>query len=218
MEAERTARLDCLAVVDDDELLARIREVFDAWHLRFERVDQATALARVGHGDCRVVVIERHLGLRIYLERLRAAGAVPVVLGASGADVTPDIECVARPSELVASVFRAQAFQEDAQPGTALDHHHPAVPLPDPAQRREIDHPLEAEMPGFQHLADAGVEFVIGDHHQAVQPGCRRRLHVRSRSLRQPDLDRPGAIFIVEQDVALGVAHHVGNARVLDLE
>ena len=108
MAAQPTARLDCLTVVADEELHARMQEVLDAWNLRSERVNEATALQRVSLGHCRVVVTERRLGLRLYLERLRAVGAVPVVLGGPGPDVSADIECVARPSELVASVFRAQ--------------------------------------------------------------------------------------------------------------
>ena len=108
MDSRLTARLDCLTVVADEELHARIQEVLDAWHLRSERVNDETALQRVSAGHCRVVVTERRLGLRLSLERLRAAGAVPVVLGAAGPDVSADIECVERPSGLVASVFRAQ--------------------------------------------------------------------------------------------------------------
>ncbi|MDP1829627.1 MAG: ATP-binding protein [Archangium sp.] len=119
MEAERTARLDCLEVVADEELHARIGEVFGAWHLRSERVDELTALRRVGQGHCRVVVTERRPGLRLYLERLRAAGAVPVVLGLPGPDITAEIECVARPSELIASVFRAQGRLLGIETGSA---------------------------------------------------------------------------------------------------
>jgi signal transduction histidine kinase/GAF domain-containing protein len=108
MDVGAPDRLDCLLVVADEELLKRLREVLGAWHLRSHRVNHAAALDHVGHGVCRVVVVERFPGLRLFVERLRAAGAVPVVLGASGPDVTPDVECVVRPSELVASVFRAQ--------------------------------------------------------------------------------------------------------------
>lgn len=119
MESQPTARLDCLTVVADEELHARIQEVLDAWHLRSERVNEATALQRVSFGHCRVVVTERRLGLRLYLERLRAAGAVAVVLGGPGPDVSADIECVVRPSELVASVFRAQGRLLGVETGSA---------------------------------------------------------------------------------------------------
>ncbi|HEY1086788.1 MAG TPA: hypothetical protein VGE37_03805, partial [Archangium sp.] len=84
MGVEATARLDCLLVVADEELLRRLGAVFDAWHLKAERASHAAALEKVGHGVCRVVVVERFPGLRLYVERLRAAGAVPVVLGAPG--------------------------------------------------------------------------------------------------------------------------------------
>ncbi len=119
MDAPRTARLDCLTVIADEELHARIREVLDAWHLSSERVTAETALQRVASGHCRVVVTERRLGLRLYLERLRAAGAVPVVLGAPGPDLGTEIECVLRPSELMASVFRAQGRLLGLETGSA---------------------------------------------------------------------------------------------------
>ena len=119
MQSELTARLDCLLVVADESLFERIREVLTAWHLHFERVTDMGALPKVEHGYCRVVVIERCRGMRLYLERLRAVGAVPVVLGAPGPDVTPDIECVLRPSELIASVFRAQGRLMGLETGSA---------------------------------------------------------------------------------------------------
>ena len=119
MEAERTGRLDCLVVVADDELHERVREVLEAWHLSFERVTEPAALKRVSQGQCRVVVTDRRPGLRLALERLRAAGAVAVVLGGLPGEVTADIECVARPSELVASVFRAQGRLLGIETGSA---------------------------------------------------------------------------------------------------
>jgi two-component system, NtrC family, sensor kinase len=119
MVAEATARLDCLCVVADEELHTRIQAVLDAWHLRSERVTEQVALQRVSQGHCRVVVTERRLGLRLSLERFRAAGGVCVVLGAPGPDVTPDVECVARPSELIASLFRAQGRLLGVEAGSA---------------------------------------------------------------------------------------------------
>jgi two-component system NtrC family sensor kinase len=108
MGAEAPDRPDCLLVVADDELLKRLDEVLQAWHLKAERTQHAAALEKVGQGVCRVVVVERFPGIRLYVERLRAAGAVPVVLGTPGPDVSSEFECVVRPSALVAAVFRAQ--------------------------------------------------------------------------------------------------------------
>lgn len=119
MQSELTARLDCLLVVTDEALFERVREVLTAWRLHFERVTDVGALPKIEHGACRVVVIERCRGLRLYLERVRAVGGVPVVLGAHGPDVLSDIECVVRPSELVAAVFRAQGRLMGVETGSA---------------------------------------------------------------------------------------------------
>ncbi len=116
MAAEPTSPLACLVVAADDELHASIGEVLHTWNLRFERVDESTALTKVEQGQCRVVMFERHPGLRLSLERLRAAGAVPVVLGTPGTDVISDIECVEQPSEIVAAVFRAQGRLQGLEP------------------------------------------------------------------------------------------------------
>lgn len=119
-KAAETKRLDCLLVVAEGELLTRVREVLTAWHLQFELVGEDDAIPRVELGACRVVVTDRRPGLRLYLERLRATGAVPIVLGTSGADVLhPEIECVQRPSELVASIFRAQGRLLGIESGAA---------------------------------------------------------------------------------------------------
>jgi signal transduction histidine kinase len=108
MSAGSTDRLDCLLVVADGELTARVCEVLSAWHLRYELQSDGAALESVQHGLCRVVAVERRPGLRLYLERLRAAGAIPIVIGAAGPDVIPEVECAQRPSALLAAVFRAQ--------------------------------------------------------------------------------------------------------------
>ncbi len=57
-----------------------------------------------------MVVVERHT-VRLYLERLRAAGACVVVLAPAGvahADSPGDVEFAGSPKELVTAVFRAQ--------------------------------------------------------------------------------------------------------------
>lgn len=108
MVAGATDRLDCLLVVADGELTARVAEVLRAWNLEFEVQTDLAALSSVESGRCRVVAVERRPGLRLFLERLRAKGAVPIVIGASGPDVIPEIECALRPSALLAAVFRAQ--------------------------------------------------------------------------------------------------------------
>ena len=57
MQSGPTARLDCLLVVSDEALFARIDEVLKAWHLHYERTSELGALPKVEHGDCRVVVV-----------------------------------------------------------------------------------------------------------------------------------------------------------------
>lgn len=114
-----TDRLDCLLVVADVELAERVRETLSAWHLRFQRVSEVEALSFVERGRCRVVAVDRRPGGRLYLERLRAAGAVPIFLGAPGADVIPEVECAQRPSELIAAIFRAQGMLHRIELGAA---------------------------------------------------------------------------------------------------
>ena len=108
MQAEPTHRLDCLAVVSDEALCRRIDEVLGAWRLGYEIVDGIRAIKLVEQGRCRIALVDRRPQLRLFLERLKAAGAVPIFLGAADADVPSDVERVVRPSELVAAIFRAQ--------------------------------------------------------------------------------------------------------------
>ncbi|MFO0597457.1 MAG: ATP-binding protein [Myxococcaceae bacterium] len=108
MPAASTDRLDCLVVVGEGELFDRTREVLVAWRLSHARVNEAEVLPMVEQGACRVVITDRRPGLRLFLERLKASGAQLVLLGARGPDVIPEVDCVTRPSELVAAVFRAQ--------------------------------------------------------------------------------------------------------------
>lgn len=119
MVAGATNRLDCLLVVAEGELLTRVREVLSAWHLKFEVLGEDEAIPRVEYGQCRVVVVDRRPGMRLYLERLRATGALPIVLGAAGPDVLSEIECVQRPSELVASIFRSQGRLQGIESGVS---------------------------------------------------------------------------------------------------
>lgn len=120
MQSRATTRLDCLLVVSDETLVVRLEEVLRAWHLQFERTSELGALPKIEHGDCRVVVVDRRPGFRLYLERIRAAGGLPVVLGVHGPDVSHDIDCVERPSELIAAVFRSQGRLRGVESGAAV--------------------------------------------------------------------------------------------------
>lgn len=108
MDASLTGRVDCLIVASDDELFGRVREVLDAWHLVHLRVTVDQAQAHVDAGHCGVVLLGRTPEVVAHIDALRARGAMPVVVGGEGQDLPADIECVSRPSALMAAIFRAQ--------------------------------------------------------------------------------------------------------------
>lgn len=118
MVAEATDRPDLLLIASDDALAARVSEVFGAWRLTAQRCGEATALALTEHGSCRVVVVEKRDGLKMLVERLRAAGAVVVVVGLRGNEGLNDVDFAVRPSELVAAIYRAQGRLAGVESGS----------------------------------------------------------------------------------------------------
>lgn len=109
---------DLLLVVADGPLLERVEEVFSAWRLVAERCTEVGALSRAEQGECRVVVLEKTEGVKLSVERLRAAGAVVVVLGLRGNEGLNEVDFAVRPSELVAAVYRAQGRLAGVESGS----------------------------------------------------------------------------------------------------
>jgi two-component system NtrC family sensor kinase len=107
MAATATDRPDLLLVADD-ALAHRVDEVFTAWRLKAERCTEAEASNHIERGWCRVVVLEKRDGVKLSVERLRASGAVVVVLGLRGGEGLNEVDFAVRPSELVAAIYRAQ--------------------------------------------------------------------------------------------------------------
>lgn len=118
MVEEATARRDVLLVAADDALVARVVEACSAWRLVAERCSEVGALAKVEQGECRVVVLEKGEGVKLSVERLRAGGAVVVVLGPRGNEGLHDVDFAVRPSELIAGVFRAQGRLAGVESGS----------------------------------------------------------------------------------------------------
>jgi two-component system NtrC family sensor kinase len=118
MEEEATPRSDLILVATDEALVVRVDEVFSAWRLVAERCTEAGALAKVEQGDCRVVVVEKSAGVKLSVERLRASGAVVVVLGLRGNEGLHEVDFAVRPSELVAAIYRAQGRLAGVESGS----------------------------------------------------------------------------------------------------
>jgi two-component system NtrC family sensor kinase len=65
-----------------------------------------------------VVVVQKRDGFKLFVERLRGAGAVVVVLGLRGDEGLNDVDFAVRPSELVGAVFRAQGRLAGVESGS----------------------------------------------------------------------------------------------------
>ena len=101
-------QLDVMLVVTSDALALRIKTVLEAWGVGTARVTEAEALERVELGASHVVVVERQDSIRLYLERVRAAGGTPLVVGKDGVAAGADVGFAAGPSSLLGAIFRAQ--------------------------------------------------------------------------------------------------------------
>ncbi len=123
--APATANLSL--VVASDSLADRIALVLREWNLPWARMGESEALEGARKGTGRIVICDWQKGRRLYLEQLRAAGAVPVVLLAQKVDTLTDVEMATAPSELVAAVFRAQGRLEGVETGS-LRAHQPLQP------------------------------------------------------------------------------------------
>ncbi len=99
---------EVLLVIVSDELARRICFVLDAWGLIARRVSEPEALIKIEQDVTRVVLVERHPEARLFIERLRAAGASLVVLGQEGIAAGSDLGFQEVPVELLTAIFRAQ--------------------------------------------------------------------------------------------------------------
>jgi signal transduction histidine kinase/GAF domain-containing protein len=108
MDTGVTDRADLLLVVSDEALYLRVAPVLATWRLHALRCTLHECLQRVEAAECRVAVVEKREGVKLQVERLRAAGAVVVVLGLREQEGLQDVDFAVRPSELVAAIHRAQ--------------------------------------------------------------------------------------------------------------
>ncbi len=99
---------EVLLVIVSDELAKRIAGVLDAWGSIARRVSEPEALVKVEQDVTHVVLVERHPEARLFIERLRAAGASLVVLGHDGLANGSDLGFQETPVELLTAIFRAQ--------------------------------------------------------------------------------------------------------------
>lgn len=110
-------RPDVLLVAASDELAQRMLVAFTSWGLDARRVNEFEALTHVEHRLRQVVVVERHPGVRLYLDRLRATGGVVVVVGPAGQVSGTDVGFSEDdPAPLLAALFRARAYSTEAEP------------------------------------------------------------------------------------------------------
>jgi signal transduction histidine kinase len=108
-----------LVVADSPSLVARLEDVLMPWGVLAVPAPAEQALSLVDSGHARIVVCELRAGVRLYLERLKAAGAVPIVVGRVVDEAIRDVDYASKPSELVAAVFRAHGRLAGLEPNGA---------------------------------------------------------------------------------------------------
>jgi signal transduction histidine kinase/putative methionine-R-sulfoxide reductase with GAF domain len=107
---------ELLLVSVNAELVERVRLALAAWHLPAALLSEPEALTRVEQGHARIVLVDPAVG-RMGIERLRAAGALCIVLGVPGDDGLGEVDHATKPAELIAAVFRAQGKLEGVERG-----------------------------------------------------------------------------------------------------
>ncbi len=108
-----------LLVADSPSLVARIEDLLMPWGVLAVQAPAEQALSLVDAGHARIVVCEARPGIRLYLEQLKAVGAVPIMVGRLGDEPTRDVEHASKPSELIAAVFRAHGRLAGLEPNGA---------------------------------------------------------------------------------------------------
>jgi signal transduction histidine kinase/GAF domain-containing protein len=108
-----------LLVAQSSTLVERIEDLLMQWGVLAVQAPPEQALTLVDSGHARIVLCERHHCDRLYIDRLRAAGAVPIAVGSGSDDALGDIDQATRPSELIAAVFRAHGRLTGLEPSGA---------------------------------------------------------------------------------------------------
>lgn len=117
MQERAPGPIDVALVIGSESLSDRLAHLLREWRLGARRFGEAEALVAARDGSARVVVCDWKKGRRLYLEQVKAAGAIPVVLLTERTETLSDVEVATAPSELVAAVFRAQGRLASAQTG-----------------------------------------------------------------------------------------------------
>jgi signal transduction histidine kinase len=105
-----------LLVAESPSLVARVEDLLEPWGVLAMQAPPEQALTLVDSGHARIVLCEVRDGLRLYLERLKAAGAVPIVVGRPPQEPIGGVDYAGKPSELIASVFRAHGRLAGLEP------------------------------------------------------------------------------------------------------
>jgi len=108
-----------LLVAQSPALVARVEDLLMPWGILAMQAPPEQALTLVDSGHARIVLCEMREGVRLYLERLKAAGAVPIVVGRAPDEPVGDVEYAGKPSELIAAVFRAHGRLTGLEPNGA---------------------------------------------------------------------------------------------------
>jgi hypothetical protein len=105
-----------LLVAESPSLVARIEDLLEPWGVLAMQAPPEQALTLVDSGHARIVLCEMREGLRLYLERLKAAGAVPIVVGRTPDEPIGGVDYAGKPSALIAAVFRAHGRLAGLEP------------------------------------------------------------------------------------------------------
>ncbi len=108
-----------LLVAESPALVARVEDLLMPWGILAMQAPREQALTLVDSGHARIVLCEMRDGVRLYLDRLKACGAVPIVIGRAPDEPVGNVEYAGKPSELIAAVFRAHGRLTGLEPSGA---------------------------------------------------------------------------------------------------
>ncbi len=108
-----------LLVAESPSLVARVEDLLMPWGILAMQAPREQALTLVDSGHARIVLCEMRDGVRLYLDRLKACGAVPIVIGRAPDEPVGNVEYAGKPSELIAAVFRAHGRLTGLEPSGA---------------------------------------------------------------------------------------------------